>query len=285
MLRKTIMITLVAALFYGCQKPEDRLLDGIKNKDTQLILKALEEGVDPNFKLYKIPLPAGSMHYDAKLGSVDGEDYQGTPILYWAILEDNEAVFEKLIEKGADINYKFTPSAIGTDFSDLTPLMLAVITSERLKYAEKLIKSGANHTIASDIQGSKRLPFELAVIEKDPSTIDLFLNHGADPNQKNSEGLPIFYLAMDGPDFSTIDLLVKKGANLNLVNSDGMSPIFWAIQTKNEPLVEYLLSKYVNIEGKYKGMDALEFAKRYGTERIEIMLTGRFMELSEEGGC
>ncbi len=133
------------------QAAENRLIDAVRNDDTDSARSLLSQHADPN----------------AKQGD-------GSTPLHWAAHRDNLALAELLIRNGANVNAANDDGA--------TPLYLAC-TNRSSAVVERLLSAGAN--------ANARLPNGETVLMNcartgDAKAVKALLTHHADPNAKES---------------------------------------------------------------------------------------------------
>ena len=137
----------------------------------------------------------------------DTTDEKGYPLLVTAVERDRIDVAAWLLERGADVNARIRMGAG-------TYLYLPAI--------------------ASPMDPPVQEPLEWA---------RLFLEHGADPNLRSSEGTALCYAAMSDRHHDLLVFLVEHGADVNLGDDDGLAPLGSATQNKCAKNVAYLKSK------------------------------------------
>lgn len=72
--------------------------------------------------------------------------------------------------------------------------------------------------------------------------MDLLLEAGADPNEKDGTGrTPLHYATRSGHCDTIIKLLLRKGANLDIKDKKGKTPIEFAVNNPNRNIKEYFL--------------------------------------------
>jgi ankyrin repeat protein len=211
-----------------------------------------------------------------------------TPLLLSARDKDAYSVSEQLVKKGAQIN-------VISD-SGQSPLSQAVINSD-MKLAELMLKYGA-HIFHEDEKFIDVSPFIVAINNNNQPAVELFCDHGADIETRNSKGLtPLLYAALkqfdeicmylslrteqvDLEDRSTgfnvfsyyllmrkdldrMKQLLYRGADINYVNYLGLTPLHQAIEKEmNSKIINFLLKNGANphIED-FKGEDCCEKAQ------------------------
>lgn len=101
----------------------------------------------------------------------------------------------------------------------------------------------------------------------------LLLDHGADINFANEEGItPIANAAAMGCD-SNVYYLLQRGADLNLRSSNGTTTLMFAVQSGDESTVKLLLDAGANPKIKARsGYDAFYIADLYGHSSLEKLL-------------
>lgn len=88
----------------------------------------------------------------------------------------------------------------------------------------------------------------------DPIYLKLLLDHGGDPNTRNSNGETLMYQALImGDGWEKVKLLVERGADVNTPNAGGLSPIlqeyadfanfpqvYWLLEHGADPTLHYM---------------------------------------------
>lgn len=118
------------------------------------------------------------------------------------ILNNDQVRLEQKLAKGLDLNVPLQQKAQN---EYITPLGLAA-QSGVLNMVAWLLNHGAQVNRA-DAQG--RTPLYLT---QNLKVAELLLEKGADPNQRDSSGVPLLNLAINSQNFAMVELLLKKGA-------------------------------------------------------------------------
>ncbi|CAG1996634.1 unnamed protein product [Fusarium graminearum] len=119
-------------------------------------------------------------------------------------------IFELLLKSGADPD--LTPKGAVT-----TPLIQAMTRGD-LEMVKLLVK----YKVTIDTRETSvwsRTPMHIAVDSKKPAIVQYLLAQGADPNVRDSEGVPPIASAVKAGDPDVVQWLVEKGAVQNLTNA------------------------------------------------------------------
>lgn len=144
-------------------------------RDKEIIESVINQGVDVNKK---------------------SRFYEKTPLMH-AVISSSPDVVDLLIKNGADVNIK--------DKKDVTPLMYSFlnIDGKQNEIIAKLLEAGADVNVSVSNIG---IPLILVIARYNHDTnthkinietIKLFLEKGANPFQKNSEGISAYDIAKE----------------------------------------------------------------------------------------
>ncbi|CAF1165302.1 unnamed protein product [Adineta ricciae] len=180
------------------------------------------------------------------------------------------------------------------------PLLIAIWNTDRtqtnidekLKGLRDLFKKGTNPSVNCEILHEQTgtpiaqvSPLIIACFEGDIDIIKLFIEHGADPNQTESEHhlTPIHVLCdaeYHGQSLRQKDraelirLLVKHGAQVNHLDRSSMAPIHKAVIHDRPECVEALMDSRADPNVAFMGDTPLSIAARHNRKRIvQILLS------------
>ncbi|KAK5644313.1 hypothetical protein RI129_005613 [Pyrocoelia pectoralis] len=212
-------------------------------------------------------------------------------------------VFDMLLAKGIDINYRLSRSE---------PLIITALVENSKTMVDFLIAKGANVHLTSYETGASCLhyassagyddivndlldkgldinrennqnetPLRLAFIGKHSSTIKLLLSRGASVDDGNFTHTYMHYAAELGDDSIVTDLIHKK-VDLNTINSDGNTPLFLAVLFKNVSAVRLLIENGADYNLKNReNRNLLQVAK--SVEAEDLIIDFLNLGLKDEG--
>ena len=186
-----IVITGVSLAYAGSY--EDFFL-AIKQDNAPVIQNLLQRGFDPNtvdpngqtglfIALREPSLKSAEVLIDWPKTNVNALNSKGESALMLAVLKDHQALAEKLIKKGADVNK-----------TGWTPLHYAA-THGHLALISLLLENNA-YIDAESPNGTT--PLMMAAMYGTPEAVKLLLQEGADPQLKNQQGLTAVQFAQRG---------------------------------------------------------------------------------------
>lgn len=240
------------------------LLVAIKNNDIMAINNLLKEGVNPNF-----------------------QDEDGYSPLHRAIENNNlDAVNALLSYKDIDKEIKLpmgTTSSDGWLLGGATPLLLASYMGNP-QIVSALIDANCNIRAKDDIDGA--MAIHIAAGNGYDEVINILLNKDKtliNETDNNGEDTALHWAIMkDFP--STIELLLNSGANPNQKNSSGQTPLHYAALYGNMNAAKILVEKY-NVDKDLKdkdGLTAADFASENEYEEIASYLGGSTYKSEDE---
>jgi ankyrin repeat protein len=192
--KKAIYLFVIAG--FSCANAgsyEDFFL-AIKQDNPAVIQNLLQRGFDPNtidpngqtglfIALREPSLKSAEVLIDWPKIDVNALNSKGESALMLAVLKDHQALAEKLIKKGADVNK-----------TGWTPLHYAA-THGHLALISLLLENNA-YIDAESPNGTT--PLMMAAMYGTPEAVKLLLQEGADPQLKNQQGLTAVQFAERG---------------------------------------------------------------------------------------
>ncbi|MBN1524903.1 MAG: ankyrin repeat domain-containing protein [Spirochaetales bacterium] len=180
---------------------------------------------------------------------------------------ENEEIFFLLINEGADFK--------GQDISSKT-LIAALSMVYKTDILLKLIESGIN-TRATDKYGITPL-VKMIKDEKEPVLLEAAIRAGSEVNAKDSSGTPVLMLLLQKAKnnnryIGAINLVLEHGADVNCTDSDGLSPLLLSIRENLPEIAFQLLKKNADTRIVDKsGKTLLMFAIQSGNSELAIHL-------------
>lgn len=106
-----------------------------------------------------------------------------------------------------------------------------------------------------------------------PAVLRVLLDHGADPDQRRSDGTPVLVLAARRGDHAAVDLLVQTGADVNAIDARGRTALMYAVE-RNERMVAgvLLLGGADRDRVSLDGMTALRLAQGWQWQNVQFAL-------------
>ena len=99
-----------------------------------------------------------------------------------------------------------------------------------LAHARESDDDGGNDDGNHENNDTKSIPLIVAVQSKDAEQVRQLLVHGADPEQRDTEGCTALHWCADKGFIAGIKELVQAGADVNALDVDGMTPLHYAAQ-------------------------------------------------------
>ena len=166
---------------------------------------------------------------------VNEKDQRGDTPLFLAIIHGQAPVMKALLEKGADINFKFEKTG--------ETYLFYVTTKET---AELLMDKGLKVT-DTDKMGST--PLQRAAFRNHLDVVKVLLAKAANVNAKDNSGYTPLHEAASANHRAVVEQLLEKGANVNAKDNDGKTPLDFA-QEQNEQEIAKLLKQKGGKSGK-----------------------------------
>jgi ankyrin repeat protein len=156
--------------------------------------------------------------------------------LLHAVVQDQAAAVQALLQRGADPNARATPAEEDawalenrSDDDPAPPLIVLACrfgSIEGPRVIQLLLEKGAKVNSA-DCNGVTPL---MAAAELGMDSVRLLLEHGAKINVKDRAGKTPLMYAMNNRGLNTVALLLEKGADINARDASGWTPLMFAIR-------------------------------------------------------
>jgi hypothetical protein len=156
---------------------------------------------------------------------------QKNAMLFFAARDGNTAQVQRMLDSGANINYK--------DYNDNTPLLVA-IKNNQMETATLLASRGADVN-AQDGYGDT--PLLVAIKKNRTEMAALLASRGANINVQDKYGDTPLNLAIMNGQRDTARLLVSKGANVNTKGALDDTPLHVSIYKGDSEMASLLRSK------------------------------------------
>ncbi|HEX3892638.1 MAG TPA: ankyrin repeat domain-containing protein [Terracidiphilus sp.] len=190
----------------------------------------------------------------------DSRDPQGVSALLWAVYTGQTAIRDLLLKKRAEMGVAldvFESAATGNEaqlqailsqdassaqvFSGdgWTALHLAAAFGTPLSAAALIFRGARVDAVSQNPQRNQPLHAALA-LGRAPSTIELLLAHGADPNATQTAGFSAIFSAATANRKDLAELLINHGANPHLANDQGKTPADFAQERGYTDLAAWL---------------------------------------------
>lgn len=244
-MRVLISILVASFVFSACTGSDKRstgqLIEAVQHGDLASVEVFLNRGVSP-----------------------DTQTIGGMPVLLVAITNRNKEITVKLLDKGANPNWK-------DEYQK--PLIFHVI--ERKDY-EMLDLLSKRSNIQIDITNELgETPLMIAAKMGDLEASKIFLSAGANPSAIDSSGwTPLLHsCAAPNDAVEVIDAFIAKGATFEARNKWGYNALMIASLHGNKKTVELLLSKGIdkNLTNN-AGQSALQLAEAKGHVAVAALL-------------
>jgi len=180
---------------YFASQVQIELVEAINEDKPDLIDVAVEAGADVNY--------------------IGKEEM--TPLM-WALVKDKKSSFKKLLELGADPNFKtkrtdFNPNHKTHNSSSETSVMIVASIMEDSYYLSTALKYGGKPDLLSSQTHNETILFE-AIQNHRIDNVKMLLDAGANINHQSEDGDTPIFLAKAITRYDLVYLLIQRGANL-----------------------------------------------------------------------
>ena len=203
--------------------------------------------------------------------NIEAKNDEGlTPLCSVTRFQERPKALEALLEKGADLNVKYTgiekilDQAIWRGHKNIvkillekkvdidyigyygrTPLQTAII-SNKFEIVKMLISSGAkinqkNKSGYTALMRASGYLYSIS-IEEQKKLVEILISKGSDLNMQSNRGNTALHCAILPQNNEIVELLLSNGAKVNIKNNEGFTPLHLAITQEDEELIDTLLS-------------------------------------------
>lgn len=268
---------LTFAVNAGQTNPE--LFDAFEKYGVNLLEEKNESGA--NLLLLAAPSLSNEddLNYFIKKGfKLDSEDNKGNGIFNYSAKKGNTDFLDLLVKKGVD--YKSLNAEGGNAF--LFAVQGGRGYSNPLSVYEYLQDLGLEPNVVTK-EGYTPL-HRPAYSNTDPEIFELFLDAGADVNQKDANGNTPFLNAAYRNELAMVKLLSKDVKDFNIANNEGETALMLAVQSNSPEVVKFLLDKGSNAIAKAENGNTIAYylLESFDSSNPSIF-DGKMKLLQEEG--
>ncbi len=187
-------------------------------------------------------------------------DAQGVSALLWAVYTGQTAIRDLLSKRRAELGIaadifeaaatgneaelqgilsKDGSAALAVSGDGWTALHLAAAFGTPLSAGALIFRGAKVDAVSQNPQRNQPLHAALA-LGRNPSTIELLLAHGADPNATQAGGFTPIFSAATANRKDLIELLMAHGANPHVTSDQGKTPADFARERGHEELAIWL---------------------------------------------
>ncbi|KAL6605111.1 ankyrin [Neocallimastix sp. 'constans'] len=150
-------------------------------------------------------------------------EQEGTALSH-AIRSDEKSLIQYLIEQGANVH-----QLVKIDHRNGSPLVIAIHKGSSIDIIQCLLDRGA------DIHGDdgELIPLNEAVLHGNEAMVTYLIEHGADVNLMDEEGMTPLILSIKTKKESILTILINHGAKVNQPDSKGNTPLLHTIELSN----------------------------------------------------
>jgi len=259
--------SLAAAEAERLARPENRIFTAVLNDDIATVTMLLRDHPD------LVNAKAGEYH---------------DPLLQQAVLSEDKAMVELLLEKGADVDATddgHHSACYWAEYFEKNHEKDGKELSQRYKEIADLLRqhgAGAAAAAAAAAEKQKREdnekicgPLHDALLKGDYAKAEFLLAHGTDVNVRDANygnGTQLLQAATHG-EKEIAEFLLAHGADINAADSDGSTPLIAAASAGNKEMVELLLLHGADVNAKDHHFEtALSYAKILGHKGVAKLL-------------
>ena len=223
------------------------------------------------------------------------EERELSILLFYSVKHNNIFLANALLRKNIDINIRQLLRGNFSQFSNMTPLMVAAqnnntemvkllmdrgadaaldllsaIKEENYEVTRMLVENGV------DVNLSRRgeTPIKLAIESGNLEILKYLLNKGADINTKTVNDVSLLHIAVFHRMYDVVKILIEKGIDVNLKDIEGETPLSLAVLIGLYETAKILIDRGANVDAeKSDGTTPLMVASLFGRmNEIELLL-------------
>ncbi|KAK4182847.1 ankyrin repeat-containing domain protein [Podospora australis] len=160
------------------------------------------------------------------------------------------------------------------------------VFDEALMVLHNLAVEYQNATNHSRSPFDSRTPITWAIKQDHAALVSLFLDRGADMDEKDEERNTVLHIAVEHGHKNLVKLLLDRGAYMiNSVNNSWWTPLHIASKNGCEVLVKFLVDRGADIRGhRHSSASPFQVAAEYDHESVVKMLLDRDVNYEEASG-
>ncbi|KAJ5663216.1 hypothetical protein N7507_003947 [Penicillium longicatenatum] len=230
------------------------------------LARALKDGIDEYDTIIQSLLEYGADWESVPSGTLSDP----MPALHWAVYRNKEDIIQLLLERGAEIDSKYSDGE--------TPLTIAV-GSEHLgvKWTRFLLDKGADVNLRNS---SGSTPIDIAASNGFDAVMQVLLDRGADQWLKRNQLQEMLSAASSAGSITLARVALGKSADVNAIDTNGKTALFEAAENGHDLLVQLLLTESAEIEAETRfGKTPLAGAVAGGHREIVQLLLAKGADL------
>lgn len=258
------------------QAANQHLVEAVQTGDGVAVAQALADGADPNAAVSRF---GGSVLIEAArsgrlevVGLLVNAGARVGPVGHFNVSPLRVA----MLQAHADVvQYLIAHGALPAESAARTSVLTEAVSYTRhrprpaaLATLQVLLQAGATP------HPDEEAPVITAVMRSvAPTVLRLLLAHGADVNQRRSDGTPAILIAARRGDHAAVDVLLQAGADVDARDQQGRTALMHAVERNEQLVIAALLLAGAAIDTvSADGMTALELARGWQRQNVQFML-------------
>jgi len=176
------------------------------------------------------------------------QDNNGTSPLMIATCENNASIVQLLLKREAKVEFQ-------TNDEKATALHFAV-DRDNSKIVKSMLESPSKENFINLKEGVGKTALYIATVKKNVELVEMLLNHGADANLSDNNGITPLAIANDQGQHKTFKMLLEK-SNQSSIDSfyEGATPLFSAVCSNEVFFVESLVKHGANMNKPHQTLN------------------------------